>query len=129
MPRIPAELIESIKRDVPCRQVLEAAGAVFAKHGADIVCRCPFHEDKTPSLIISERKNLWRCHGACGIGGDVVALTMKLKGVSFRHAVELLAAGLPSGSSSFAATPPKTSTVRALPCPLDVTADDARLMM
>ena len=129
MPRIPAELIESIKRDVPCRQVLEAAGAVFAKHGADVVCRCPFHEDKTPSLIISERKNLWRCHGACGIGGDVVALTMKLKGVSFRHAVELLAAGLPSGSSSFAAAGPVArSTVRALPCPLDVTADDARLM-
>ena len=44
MPRIPAELIESIKRDVPCRQVLEAAGAVFAKHGADVVCRCPFHD-------------------------------------------------------------------------------------
>ena len=131
MPRIPAELIESIKRDVPCRQVLEAAGAVFAKHGADVVCRCPFHEDKTPSLIISERKNLWRCHGACGIGGDVVALTMKLKGVSFRHAVELLAAGMPAGSSSFAAAAgsvPKTSTVRALPCPLDATADDARLM-
>jgi DNA primase len=103
MSRNPAELIESIKRDVPCRQVLEAAGVVFAKHGADVVCRCPFHNDQTPSLIISERKNLWRCHGACGIGGDVVALTMKLKGVSFRHAVELLAAGLPSGSSSFAA--------------------------
>ena len=43
MPRIPAELIESIKRDVPCRQVLEASGSVFAKHGADIVCVCPFH--------------------------------------------------------------------------------------
>ena len=133
MPRIPAELIESIKRDVPCRQVLEAAGAVFAKHGADVVCRCPFHDDQTPSLIVSERKNLWRCHGACGIGGDVVALTMRLKGVSFRHAVELLAAGMPSGSSSFAAAarpagPPKASTVRALPCPLDATADDARLM-
>jgi hypothetical protein len=38
MSRIPAELIESIMRDVPCRQVLEAAGAVFAKHGADVVC-------------------------------------------------------------------------------------------
>jgi hypothetical protein len=140
MPRIPSELIESIKRDVPCREVLEAAGAVFAKHGADVVCRCPFHDDQTPSLIVSERKNLWRCHGACGIGGDVIALTVKLKGVSFRHAVELLAAGLPSGagagSSSFAAGPagraavgvPKTSTVRTLPCPLDATADDARLM-
>ena len=137
MPRIPAELIESIKRDVPCRQVLEASGSVFAKHGADIVCVCPFHADKTPSLIISERKNLWRCHGACGIGGDVVALTMKLKGVSFRHAAELLAEGLPTatrqaGSSSFAAARPaglvKNSSVRALPCPLDASADDARLM-
>ena len=132
MPRIPAELIESIKRDVPCRQVLEASGSVFAKHGADIVCVCPFHTDKTPSLIISERKNLWRCHGACGIGGDVVALTMKLKGVSFRHAVELLAEGLPTtgktGSSSFAAGSVARSTVRALPCPLDASADDARLM-
>jgi len=134
MPRIPAELIESIKRDVSCRQVLEASGSVFAKHGADIVCVCPFHADKTPSLIISERKNLWRCHGACGIGGDVVALTMKLKGVSFRHAVELLAEGLPTtgtaGLSSFAASsgPVKQSSVRALPCPLDASADDTRLL-
>lgn len=142
MPRIPNELIESIKRDVPCRQVLEASGSVFAKHGADIVCVCPFHADKTPSLIISERKNLWRCHGACGIGGDVVALTMKLKGVSFRHAVELLVEGLPiagqAGSSSFAAAAHpagsrpaglvKNSSVRALPCPLDASADDTRLM-
>ena len=132
MPRIPAELIESIKRDVPCRQVLEASGSVFAKHGADIVCVCPFHADKTPSLIISERKNLWRCHGACGIGGDVVALTMKLKGVSFRHTVELLAEGLPTagraGSSSFAAGSVARSTVRALPCPLDASAVDTLLM-
>ena len=136
MPRIPAELIESIKRDVPCRSVLEAAGAVFQAHGADVVCRCPFHDDKTPSLVVNERKNLWRCHGACGIGGDVIALTVKLRGVSFRHAVELLAAGLPAGAGggafSFAASAgggPKASTVRALPCPLDATADDARLMV
>jgi DNA primase len=135
MPRIPAELIESIKRDVPCRSVLEGAGAVFQSHGADVVCRCPFHDDQTPSLVVHERKNLWRCHGACGIGGDVIALTVKLRGVSFRHAVELLAAGLPAGAGgeggafSFAAGVPKTSTVRVLPCPLDATADDARLMV
>jgi DNA primase len=144
MPRIPAELIESIKRNIPCRQVLEASGSVFAKHGADIVCVCPFHADKTPSLIISERKNLWRCHGACGIGGDVIALTVKMKGVSFRHAVELLAEGLPVtagqvGFSSFAADdahpagsrsagPVKYASVRALPCPLDASADDTRLL-
>ena len=129
MPRIPAELIESIKRDVPCRQVLEASGAVFAKHGPDVVCRCPFHDDQTPSLIVCERKNLWKCHGACGIGGDVIALTVKLKGVSFRHAVELLAAGIPSFAAGPSTTKPlKYATVPALPCPLDVGADDARLM-
>ena len=68
MPRIPAELIESIKRDVPCRQVLEASGSVFAKHGADIVCVCPFHADKTPSLIISEIDVPWHAQQRIGSG-------------------------------------------------------------
>ena len=91
MPRIPEALIESIKRDVGCVAVLVARGLEFAAHGGggDVVCRCPFHDDRTPSLIVSASKNLWRCHGACGIGGDVIALIQKLNGVSFRHAVEL----------------------------------------
>ena len=91
MPRIPEALIESIKRDVGCVAVLEARGLEFVAHGGggDVVCRCPFHDDRTPSLIVSASKNLWRCHGACGIGGDVIALIQKLNGVSFRHAVEL----------------------------------------
>ena len=135
MPRIPTEQIEAIKRDVSCRGVLEAAGAEFQKHGADVVCRCPFHDDRTPSLVVNERKNLWKCHGACGIGGDVIALTMKIRGVSFRHAAEVLAEGLGgtvAAASSFAAAaggkPVARSTARVLPCPLDAEADDARLM-
>ena len=144
MPRIPPPLLESIKRDVSCVGVLEATGAVFEKHGPDVVCRCPFHDDHTPSLVVSVGKNLWKCHGACGIGGDVIALTQKLKGVSFRHAVELLAEGLPASAraeavSVFAATSAGTgaaqrcalvrrSTLAALPCPLDAGVDDARLL-
>ena len=131
MPLIPAAQLESIKRDVSCRSMLEAAGAEFVKHGADVVCRCPFHDDRTPSLVVNERKNLWKCHGACGIGGDVIALTMKLRGVSFRHAAELLAEGFggSAAASSFAAgRPVLRSTSRVLPCPLDADADDARLV-
>ena len=138
MPRIPEALIESIKRDVSCVSVLEAGGAQFAAHGGggDVVCRCPFHDDRTPSLIVSVSKNLWRCHGACGVGGDVIALIQKLNGVSFRHAVELAAAGVPALASSFAAdaasgekksAPPKLRSMRLLPCPLDGSVDDARL--
>ncbi|HSH26621.1 MAG TPA: CHC2 zinc finger domain-containing protein [Wenzhouxiangella sp.] len=29
---------------------------------------CPFHDDRTPSLVASPEKNLWRCLGACGAG-------------------------------------------------------------
>jgi DNA primase len=56
MPLIPAAQLESIKRDVSCRSVLEAAGAVFQKHGGDWVCRCPFHDDRTPSLATAESR-------------------------------------------------------------------------
>ena len=139
MPRIPADRIESIKRDVWIRAVLEARGCAFVKHGPDWACSCPLgtHADSSPSFVVSERKHLWRCHG-CGQGGDVVALVQRLNGVSFRHAVELLAAGLPglpaaplagaAGSGSGSAAPlPAVSTRRLLPCPLEAGADDARL--
>ena len=143
MPRIPEALIESIKRDVGCVAVLEARGLEFVAHGGggDVVCRCPFHDDRTPSLIVSVAKNLWRCHGACGIGGDVIALIQKLNGVSFRHAVELAADGVPALAASFAADSaadaassekrsglPKLRSTRLLACPLDGSVDDARLM-
>ena len=133
MPRIPTDRIESIKRDVSIRAVLEARGVAFVKHGPDWACSCPLgtHADSSPSFVVSERKNVWRCHG-CGQGGDVLALVQRLNGVSFRHAVELLAAGLPGlsgpGAAAVAAGPvPAVSTRRLLPCPLDAGADDARL--
>ena len=53
---------------------------------------CPFHDDRTPSLVITPAKNEWHCLGACNEGGDVIRWVMKTRGVSFRHAVELLQA-------------------------------------
>ena len=50
---------------------------------------CPFHEDDTPSLVVTVAKNLWHCFG-CDAGGDPISWVMKREGVSFRHAVELL---------------------------------------
>jgi len=37
---------------------------------------CPFHKEDTPSFSYSKEKGIWRCWGACGIGGDVLALHM-----------------------------------------------------
>jgi DNA primase catalytic core len=55
----------------------------------NLMGRCPFHEDKTPSFGVTPSKNLWNCLAGCG-GGDTIQLVMKKEGVSFRHAVEIL---------------------------------------
>lgn len=37
--------------------------------GKNIAVRCPFHQDKSPSLSIDATKGLWHCHAGCGSGG------------------------------------------------------------
>ena len=41
------------------------------KKGNSYVCRCPFHNEKTPSFSINNEKGLFYCFG-CGIGGNVL---------------------------------------------------------
>lgn len=129
MARIPDDEIERLKREVSVQRLVEAQGIALARHGKDLVGRCPFHDDKTPSLVISPAKNLWHCLGACQTGGSAIDWIMKAQGVSFRHAVELLRSDLPPSTmlrTGLAATVPvKQSTVRKLPAPVTADADDA----
>jgi DNA primase len=90
MARIADEVLERLKAEVSLERLVEAAGVKLSKKGRDRVGRCPFHEDDTPSLVVSPDKNLWHCLGACQMGGSVVDWVMKSRGVSFRHAVELI---------------------------------------
>jgi DNA primase len=131
MARIPDGVIERLKTTVSVQRLVEARGVVLTKHGADLHGRCPFHEDRTPSLVITPTKNLWHCFGACQTGGTVIDWVMRAEGVSFRHAVELLqndALPLAAASSSSLALPPKQSTVKKLAMPLEREADDAKLL-
>ena len=125
MARIPDVEIERLKAEVSLVRLVEASGVALEKRGADHVGRCPFHDDKTPSLVITPAKNLWRCFGACDAGGDVIAWVMKREGVSFRHAAELL-------KSDYAPVPSAApvaikSTVAKLPT-LATPAEDAELL-
>ena len=90
MARIPEAEIERLKQEVSVRRLVEARGIELKRHGADLLGLCPFHEDHEPSLVVSPKKNLWHCLGACQAGGSVIDWVMKTQGVSFRHAVELL---------------------------------------
>ncbi len=128
MPRIPGEVIERLKQEVSLERLAEARGVKLKRHGADLLGLCPFHDDHEPSLVISPKKNLWHCLGACNKGGDVIAWVMHAEGISFRHAVELLRQDhIPLAGRT--GEPPKHSTVRRLPAPIDRDADDRALLL
>jgi DNA primase catalytic core len=117
--------LERLKREVSVRRLAEARGVVFKKSGDDNwMGLCCFHDDKTPSLVVSERKNLWHCLGACHAGGGPIDFVMKAEGVTFRHAVELLREGV----SLDGPIGPKRATIPKLASPLIVDADDAMLL-
>ncbi len=96
MARIPDDEVNRLKAEVSLQRLVELAGIPLKRHGADLLGLCPFHDDHEPSLVISPKKNLWHCLGACQTGGSVIDWVMKREGISFRHAVELLRAGVPA---------------------------------
>jgi DNA primase len=60
------------------------------RQGANYVCCCPFHGEKSPSLNVSPSKNLWHCFG-CDRGGDAIKFVMELQNIEFHTAVEEIA--------------------------------------
>ncbi len=96
MARIPDDQIERLKNEVSLERLVTRFGIELKRHGADLLGLCPFHDDREPSLVVSPKKNLWRCLGACQTGGSVIDWVMKTRGVSFRYAVELLRTDHPS---------------------------------
>ena len=103
MARVTEQEIERLKAQVSVERLVEATGIALQKAGKDRMGRCPFHEDATASLALTPAKNLWHCFG-CQVGGGPIDWVMKHRGVSFRHAVELLRAGLPAAAASNASS-------------------------
>ena len=134
MARIPEAEIQRLKEEISVQRLIESAGLELKKSGKDWVTKCPFHADDTASLVVTPAKNLWHCFG-CQVGGGVIDWVMKLKGVSFRHAVELLkddsslAAESPVGNARPAGEPVKRATVRTLALPVTLDADDRALLL
>ena len=128
MARIPEHEVERLKKEISIQRLAEARGIKLTRHGADLLGLCPFHDDRSPSLVITPAKNLWHCLGACNAGGTAIDWVMRANGVSFRHAVELLKADhLPVADAPI--QPVKHGTVRKLPPPVARDADDRVLLM
>ena len=73
------DIVEIIREYIPVKAV-----------GANFQALCPFHNEKTPSFVISPDKQIWHCFG-CGRGGDVFSFIMEKEGLSFGETIRLLA--------------------------------------
>nr|EKX4136674.1 toprim domain-containing protein [Escherichia coli] len=73
--------------------MVQAQGRQLVKKGKDFTTLCPFHDEKTPSCVISPEKNLYHCFG-CNAGGSVLNWVMQTEKLSLRKAVERLKAEL-----------------------------------
>ncbi len=60
------------------------------KAGVNFKAACPFHHEKTPSLVISPQKQIWHCFG-CGEGGDVFGFVSKYENLDFKETLKILA--------------------------------------
>ncbi|MBV5097628.1 CHC2 zinc finger domain-containing protein, partial [Tenebrionicola larvae] len=81
--RMTPEELERLKREVSLVTVAESQGHKLKRQGKDsYVCLCPFHQEKTPSCVITPSKNLYHCFG-CGAAGSVLDWVQKTERLTY----------------------------------------------
>ena len=60
------------------------------KKGVNYQACCPFHNEKTPSFVVSPSKGLYKCFG-CGKGGNAVSFVMEHENITYPEALKIVA--------------------------------------
>ena len=60
------------------------------KKGMNYQACCPFHNEKTPSFVVSPSKGVFKCFG-CGKGGNAVTFVMEQENISYPEALKIVA--------------------------------------
>ncbi len=90
MGTIPSETIEQI---AAANDIVEVIGSYFPlkRAGVNFKALCPFHQEKTPSFMVSPSRQTFHCFG-CGAGGSVFRFVMDYEHTDFPSAVRKLGA-------------------------------------
>ncbi len=89
MGRIPQEIIDQILDRLDIVEVVSEY-IQLKKAGRNFKANCPFHNEKTPSFIVSAEKQIYHCFG-CHAGGNVIGFVMQYEKMEFPEAVKMLA--------------------------------------
>jgi DNA primase len=87
---VPPETLELIRSRL---DIVELVGELvqLTRAGRNMKGRCPFHQERTPSFIVSPERQTFHCFG-CGEGGDAFSFLMKTENLTFVESIEKLAA-------------------------------------
>src|SRR5438876_295862 len=81
--------IEEVKSKIDIVDVI-GERVTLTKASSNLKGLCPFHNEKTPSFMVTPDLQLFKCFG-CGEGGDVFAFLQKYEGIEFGEALKILA--------------------------------------
>lgn len=82
----------TIDRIFAAANIVEVVGdfVTLKKKGINYQACCPFHNEKTPSFVVSPSKGLFKCFG-CGKGGNAVTFVMEHENMTYPEALKYVA--------------------------------------
>ena len=86
---IPQDTIDKIFDTVRVEEIV-GDFVELKKAGVNYKGRCPFHDEKTPSFVVSPTKGIYKCFG-CQKGGNSINFIQEVQGVSYPEALRYAA--------------------------------------
>lgn len=83
---------ETVDRIYAAANIVDIIGdfVTLKRKGVNYQACCPFHNEKTPSFVVSPSKGVYKCFG-CGKGGNAVTFLMEHENVSYPEALKMVA--------------------------------------